>query len=75
MKNQKKINNNCSSCESQRSYFPVYIISPHSRLYYFVERSSYLRLKTVFVRLELSCGSTIAAKFGQVVVDLKLEVK
>ena len=27
------------------------------------------------MRLELSRGTTIAAKFGQVVVDLKLEVK
>ena len=28
-----------------------------------------------FLRLELLRGTTIAAKFGQVVVDLKLEVK
>ena len=28
-----------------------------------------------FLRLELLRGTTVAAKFGQVVVDLKLEVK
>ena len=33
-----------------------------------------MRLKAVFVSLELSQGTTFAAKFDQVVVDLKLEV-
>ena len=42
---------------------------------YFVERSSFLRLKAVFLRLEFSRGNTIAAEIGQTVVDLKLEVK
>ena len=35
----------------------------------------FLWLKVVFLRLELSRGTTIAAEIGQAVVDLKLEVK
>ena len=35
----------------------------------------FLRLKDVFLRLELSRGTTIAAETGQAVVGLKLEVK
>ena len=51
------------------------IISPHSRQCYFVERSCCLRLKDVFLRLEPLRGTTMAAKFGQVVINLTLEVK
>ena len=29
--------------------------------------------KAVFMRLEISCGTTIAVEIGQAVVDLKLE--
>ena len=40
-----------------------------------LSQAVFLRLKAVFLRLELLRGTTIAAKFGQVVLDLKLEVK
>ena len=51
------------------------LVSSHSKLSYFVELSSFLRLKAAFLHLELARGTTIAAKIGQAVVDLKLEVK
>ena len=35
----------------------------------------FLRLKAVFLRLDVSRGTTTAAEIGQAVVDLKLEVK
>ena len=34
-----------------------------------------LLLKAVFLRLELSRGTTIAAEIGQAVLELKLELK
>ena len=36
----------------------VSLISPHFRLSYFVEQSSFLRLKAVLVRLEISRGNS-----------------
>ena len=39
----------------------------------FVPRSFFCKEKAVFMRLKISCGTTIAVKIGQAVVDLKLE--
>ena len=54
-----------------------FLLSPHiADCVILLSEALFLRLKAVFyLRLELSRGTTIAAKFGQVVVDLKLEVK
>ena len=41
----------------------------------FVERSFFLRLKAVFLHIELSRDTTITAETGQIVVELKLEFK
>ena len=54
----------------------VSLISPHSRLSYFVERSSFFATQgRFFLTVELSRGTTIAAVIGQAGVDLKLEFK
>ena len=42
---------------------------------YFVDQSSFLRLKTVSLRQAYLRGITIAAEIGQTKVNLKLEVK
>ena len=45
-------------------------------LIYLIEHALFLRLEVhIFLRLELSHGTTIAADTGQALVDLKLEIK
>ena len=41
-----------------------FLTSPHARLSYFVERSSFLRFKEVFMRPEYLRDITIASKIG-----------
>ena len=56
----------------------VFAIRRGSRKSYLACRSSFFcdsRPESLFLRLELSRGTTIAAVTGQAVVDLKLEVK
>ena len=53
-----------------------FVLSPHiPDSVILLSEAGFLRLEAIFLRLELLRGTTIAAKFGQVVVDLKLEVK
>ena len=53
-----------------------FVLSPHiPDSVILLSDAVFLRLKAVFLRLELLRGTTIAAKFCQVVIDLKLEIK
>ena len=69
--------------DSQRIYERLFSLSKHSPFILFshitesnfVERSFLSRLKVIFKCLEFSRGTTIAAKIGLSVADLKLEVK
>ena len=74
----KKYNNNCRSCDSQRIYQRLCSLSKHTEVLLFphtpdwvnlLSQALFLRLKVVFLRLELSRGTTIAAEIGQAVVD------
>ena len=57
------------------SPFP-FILSPQiPDCFFLLSKALCLRLRVVFLRLELSRGTTGAAEFGQNVVDVKLEVK
>ena len=74
---------NCSFCDKQRIYEKLSSLSKHSPFTYFptiqaqifVERSSFLRLEAIFLRLEISRGTTIVAVICQTVEDLNLEAK
>ena len=70
-------------CDSQRIYEKLsslfkhspFLLVPHTPEKKNWWAKLFWRLKPVFLRLEISRGTTIAAKIDQAVVDLKLEVK
>ena len=52
-----------------------FVLSPTFQTVILLSEGLFLRVRAVFLRPELSRGTTIAAEIVQAVVDLKLKVK